>query len=136
MQTRQAQSSTATVSGNEPDPDPTNDSDDESTDVDVELDLLISKVSEPVPVVPGETITYTIVVANAGPSDAVNAIVTDTLPSAIVSASWSCVPSGGASCGSGTGDINDVVSIPVGDVLTYEVVGLIGSSVTLSLIHI
>ena len=43
-------------------------------------DLSISKADAPDPVLAGTMLTYTLVVANAGPSVAQNTVVTDTLP--------------------------------------------------------
>lgn len=94
------QTNTASVESNDAfDPDTTNDSDDASIST-VAADLSISKSDNPDPVVAGQTLTYTITVINAGPSDAANLAVTDTLPAgvAFVSASgtdWSCGHSGG-----------------------------------------
>ncbi len=52
--------------------------------------------------------------------DAVGATVTDLLPPEI-SCSWTCTPSGTASCNPGpiTGDIDDSVDIPAGDSVIY-----------------
>ena len=52
----------------------------ENTDVVAQADLAVTKISSPNPFVPGQEVTYTISVANLGPSDAQNVIVTDTLP--------------------------------------------------------
>ncbi len=73
-------SNTATVSSDTPDPEPGNNSDTEYTTVNTSADLAISKSDDPDPVIAGETITYTIVVKNNGPSDALNVNVTDNLP--------------------------------------------------------
>ncbi len=43
-------------------------------------DISIAKTDTPDPVVAGQTLTYTLVVNNAGPSNAANVAVTDTLP--------------------------------------------------------
>lgn len=68
--------------------------------------------------------TYTILVANAGPSDVIGATVADvfsTNPN-VASASWTCSASGSATCApSGTGDINDTVNIPASASITYSV---------------
>lgn len=58
-------------------------------------DLSVSKSDDPDPVYAGETLTYTLTVANAGQSDAITVKLTDTLPTGttFVSASgseWSC----------------------------------------------
>ena len=65
---------------------------------------------------PGNSTTYTIVVSNNGPSDVTGAAVTDMLPAAITSATFTAVGSGGASgfTASGSGNISDTVNLPVG----------------------
>jgi len=47
--------------------------------------------------VPGQSVTYTIVVSNAGPSDVVNAAVADTFNPAlfnVAGVSWTCAVTG------------------------------------------
>jgi uncharacterized repeat protein (TIGR01451 family) len=60
-------------------------------------DLSIAKSDAPDPVIVGETLTYTLTVANNGPDDATEVTVTDTLPAgvAFVSATAGCVNSAG-----------------------------------------
>ncbi|OUC07147.1 hypothetical protein RY27_16660, partial [Litorilinea aerophila] len=60
-------------------------------------DLSVSK-SGPEQVIAGTTLTYTVVVNNLGPSEALNVTLTDTLPSAIVTGSLAVTVSNGASC--------------------------------------
>ncbi len=68
----------------------------------------------------GSVVEYLIDVQNTGPADAVGATVRDTLPDNLVNASWTCSAPAGASCTpSGTGDIDDIVSVPSGSMLTY-----------------
>lgn len=92
---------TATVTGNIPDPNPNNNTASDPTNIVTSADLSIVKTHDPADTfVPGTDVTYTLAVANAGPSDAVTPSVTDTLPSVagvptetFVSASgtgWSC----------------------------------------------
>ncbi len=71
------------------------------------------------------TTTYTIVVSNNGPSDAIGATVTDVLPAAIASDTFTAVATGGASgfTAGGSGNINDTVNMPAGSTITYTVVG-------------
>ncbi len=57
-------------------------------------DLVIAKAATPDPVEPGGTLTYTVVVTNAGPYTASEVLVTDTLPAGIVGTpygdGWRC----------------------------------------------
>jgi uncharacterized repeat protein (TIGR01451 family) len=81
------------------DPNNTNNSATTNTTVNARADLSITKVDEPDPVATGATLTYTITVANAGPSDATSLTMTDTLPANVgfVSADgtgWTCVRTG------------------------------------------
>ena len=54
-----------------------------STTVDGLADLSITKSATPNPVVAGQNVTYTVTVANAGPSDAAGVNVTDFLPAGV-----------------------------------------------------
>ena len=84
--------------------------------------------------VPGQAATYTIVAANAGPDPVAGAVVTDTLPSALVGATWTCAASPGASCTpSGNGSIADTVTLPVGGTATYTLTATIDPSASGSL---
>jgi uncharacterized repeat protein (TIGR01451 family) len=91
---------------------------------------------------PGETLTYTIVISNAGSVTLVNATVTDMLPVAIASATWTCAASGGATCTvGGSGNISDSVTLPLASFVTYTVTaqpapsatGVISNTVTVGL---
>ncbi|HEX7150781.1 MAG TPA: hypothetical protein VF618_04775, partial [Thermoanaerobaculia bacterium] len=93
----------ATVSMAENDSNSANDSDSETTDVVAapSADLSITKTDLADPVAPGGSITYTLAVANAGPSTATNVSVSDALPAGVtfVSASgtgWTCAEAAGA----------------------------------------
>ena len=86
---------------------------------------------------PGETITYTIVVNNSGPSNVTGAAVSDTIPSSLTGVSWTCAASAGASCASGTntGNISDTVNIPNGGSLTYTITATVWSTDTTDVIN-
>ncbi|MEM7584672.1 MAG: DUF11 domain-containing protein [Acidobacteriota bacterium] len=95
----------ASVSASTTDPDSTDDSTSEDTTVGAEADLSISKTDSVDPVAAGENLTYTVTVNNAGPSDAANVVVTDTLPAGVTLVSTSgCAedPNGVATCTLGT----------------------------------
>ena len=111
------------------DPDP---ADDAATDTDAltpRADLSITKTDGRTSTTPGMPNTYTIVASNAGPSDAVGVTVTDTLPSAILGATWTCAGAGGGACSaSGTGGINDTVDLPAGGSVTYTLTGTVDAA--------
>ena len=71
---------TADVTAATFDPNLANNSQTVTTDVATQADLSVTKTAAAGPVVAGDTITYTITVANAGPSDAQIVALTDVLP--------------------------------------------------------
>jgi len=86
--------------------------------------------------VPGQLLTYTITVANLGPSDMDGATVTDTVPAALLGATWTCLPSSGSTCtASGSGSINDTVSVLLGGTLTYSLTGTVDPAATGTLVN-
>ncbi len=108
-----------------------------ATDTDNLADLSITKVdnaggSSITPstgnVTPGQSLTYTIVVSNAGPGNVTEATITDPLPSSFSGASWTATATGGASgfASSGTGNIEQTgVSLPADSTITYVVTGTV-----------
>ncbi|HJW93976.1 MAG TPA: hypothetical protein VJ901_10175, partial [Thermoanaerobaculia bacterium] len=82
---------TASVSSTTNDPDNSNNSDSASTNVGPQADLSISKTGT-ASATPGQTVTYTIIVTNNGPSAAASTVVTDVTPAglAFVSNSGAC----------------------------------------------
>ena len=68
---------------------------------------------------PGGSVTYTIVVSNAGPRDAPARTVVDT-PPATLTCSWTAVFAGGATGNAAGADfINEGVDLPAGGSATY-----------------
>ncbi len=122
-------SNTATVSA----ASDQNTGDNSATDTDTltpQGDLAITKTDGVTSAVPGNSVTYTIVVSNSGPSTATGATVADTFSASFTSVTWTSVSSGGATgnTASGTGNINDTVNMPSGSSITYTVTGTISAS--------
>ncbi len=88
-------------------------------------DLWITKTDGVDSVNQGTTVTYTIVVANAGPLTATGATVTDAVPAALTGATWTCTASAGSSCAapSGSGSIGSTVTLLPGGSATYTLTG-------------
>ncbi len=93
-------------------------------------DLIVSKTDGRVTAAPGDAISYTILVSNAGPNAVSGVTVSDPAPASLTGVSWTCSPTGGASCdaGSGSGGINDSVTLPVGGSLTYTLSGTLSAT--------
>jgi uncharacterized repeat protein (TIGR01451 family) len=109
------------------DPTPNNNTSTATTTVSanppVIANLAVSKIG-PTTVSPNGTVTYRIVAINNGPDAANGATIVDTLPSALSSATWTCVGSAGATCavGTGSGNINtNLTTMPSGGFVTIEV---------------
>ncbi|HET7435459.1 MAG TPA: IPTL-CTERM sorting domain-containing protein [Thermoanaerobaculia bacterium] len=87
---------TATVSSASADPDSGDTSAAATTPVTPSADLSIAKTTGATTAVPGNNITYTIVLMNSGPSAAANAVVTDVLPASL--RFQSITPASGFTC--------------------------------------
>lgn len=118
---------TATVTGpgGVPDPNPDNNTSTVTNTPAALTDLSVTKTDGQTQYVPGQEITYTITVTNAGPSFASQAAVVDTLDPAIISsATWTAVFAGTGSAGtlSGTGSMSENIDLAVGGTAVYTVV--------------
>ncbi|MCL1918088.1 MAG: isopeptide-forming domain-containing fimbrial protein [Peptococcaceae bacterium] len=80
---------TAEVSSSTPDPDLSNNTSTAVTPVEAGADLSIVKTASPIMVTAGSTLQYTLSLANAGPSDAQNVVVTDPVPVNLTRAEYS-----------------------------------------------
>ncbi len=94
-----------------------------STPLQFPADIAVTKTDGRTVYSPGETITYSIVVRNAGPFGVAGAIVNDPLPAGIITATWTCgAATNGGVCGaaSGNGAISgQSVDLPVNASVTY-----------------
>jgi uncharacterized repeat protein (TIGR01451 family) len=128
-----ANAAAASVGGQASDPDTSNNAAAvHTTGVDaVEADAGVTLSAVPTQYTSGAALTYTITVTNAGPSAAASAHVADAFPAAYTGAAWTCVATGGASCApSGSGNIDDDVSLPVGGQLVYTALGTVAAGTT------
>jgi uncharacterized repeat protein (TIGR01451 family) len=74
---------TFTVSTTDYEPNTSNNSNTVSTTI-VSADLSITKTTAATSAAPGGAVSYTITITNAGPSDATNVVMTDTLPASLL----------------------------------------------------
>jgi uncharacterized repeat protein (TIGR01451 family) len=112
------------------DPNPANDSATDTDTLTPQADLGITKTDGVTTATPGGSVTYTITAANAGPSNAPGATVTDTFPASLT-CTWTCVGAGGGTCtASGSGNIGDTVNLPAGGSVTYTASCTIAASAT------
>jgi len=123
-----ALNNTVSVFSNAPDPNTANNSDTESTTVNAQADLSITKTDNTDPVIAGDTLTWTIAIGNAGPSNASNVSLVDPLPAGVTLISAS--PSQG-SCD--TAVICSLGTIPVGGSATVVINVTVSSGFTGSL---
>lgn len=109
------------VSGNEADPVLGNNTASTTTTVSPSSDLGLTLTATPNPVLVGTNLTYVMTVTNAGPSDATNVIVTNTLPAGV--SLVSVTPSQGTST-----QLGNTISTNLGSILGN------GSSATVTIV--
>ena len=89
------------------------------------VDIEVTKTPAQDAYLPGQSVSFTIVVKNNGPWGAADIQLVDALPPNAVSASWSCTSkTSAATCApaSGTGDLNATITLPQsGASVTYQV---------------
>ena len=64
---------------------------------------------------------YTITASNAGPSAVTGARIQDAFAGSLSSITWSCTPTGGATCANGTGNVDQLVNMPVSSTVVYSI---------------
>ena len=110
----------------QPDPNPANDFAGLQLVGQPSADLVLTKTDGVTSVVPGTTVTSTLVVTNRGPSAVIGALVIDAVPASLTNVSWTCTALGGAACpASGTGDILALVDLPLQASVTFLLQGTV-----------
>ncbi len=86
---------------------------------------------------PGTTVNYTIVVTDKGPSAVTTAAVTDNLPPAVLSDTWTATPSAGAAVdqASGSGNIAANVDLQPGASVSFQLAAAIDPNATGDLVN-
>jgi uncharacterized repeat protein (TIGR01451 family) len=123
---------TATAEANEPESNTTDNSSTENTTITVSSDLKVTVTDGKTATSAGQRGTYTIKVNNLGPSSVTGATVTDIFPGSFTGVTFTATQTGGASgfTASGTGNINNPVTMPSGSAITYRATGKVSSSAT------
>ena len=80
---------TAAILASTPDPDLSNNLSTADVEIEAMADVVIDKSAYPTTVRPGESLTYTLLITNSGPSAAENVIVADSIPAGIVNPQFS-----------------------------------------------
>jgi uncharacterized repeat protein (TIGR01451 family) len=116
------------------DSNPANNTATDTDDIYLKANLGITKTDGVANITAGNVVTYTIVVSNAGPDASVGSIVTDTVPAAVTTVTWTCgTPTGGATCGAASGSgnaISTTANLPSGSTLRYTVTGTLSVGAT------
>ncbi|BEP57097.1 hypothetical protein GmRootV512_06270 [Variovorax sp. V512] len=100
-------------------------------------DLAITKTNNQTEYLPGQAVTYQIVVTNNGPNSVVGATVTDNFPAALTGATWTAAYSVGSSGpASGSGNINTAaVNLLSGGIATFTVTATVSAIATGNLVN-
>lgn len=116
---------TAIVSSTTPDPNPDNNQATENTPIDTSADLSVTKSGSPTPALPGQYLTYTLTVRNAGPGAAVDAVLADAVPPQLTGAEYSV--DNGATWTTWTGSLS-LGTLPPDSVRTVLIRGIVSST--------
>ncbi len=116
--------------------DPSNNTDTDTNTLVLTADLAITKDAGSTTVEPGQVLNYTIVVTNNGPNNVAGATVTDSFPAELEGVTFTSNATGGASGNtSGSGDINDLVNLPVDSTITYNASGTVSTLSTNDIVN-
>ncbi|ANB17311.1 DUF11 domain-containing protein [Dokdonella koreensis] len=122
---------TATVSSSTTDPDPSGNSSTVTTPVGASADLAVVKTG-PAAATPGQNVSYTLAVSNAGPSDAQAVVLNDPTPAGLTFVSASAPCAGGFPCTLGTVAAGSGVTVTVSLAVPAGYSGSIVNTATVS----
>jgi uncharacterized repeat protein (TIGR01451 family) len=95
-------------------------------------DLQIAKDDQRDVLIPGQTTTYAIVVANAGPNAVVAARLVDDVPALLSGVTWACVAAQStATCplpATGSGDLDTLIDLASGTFVRFDVTGTVDAT--------
>lgn len=99
---------------------------------DVDVDLAVAITNNRNGVCVGSPTTYTATVTNPGGAPVGGATLVNNPPAGVTYGSWTVVASGGAVAprSSGSGALNEVVSLPPGGTLVYTITAAVGAGAT------
>ena len=92
------------------------------------VNLALSQSASPSSVAVGDTVTYTITVANDDTNAATGVAIADALPAGLTGVSWTLSSATGgatATAASGTGALSDTLDLPRDSSLTFTVIGTV-----------
>jgi len=93
-------------------------------------ELGLSLVSQPRPAIPGQPITYTLVITNNGPSAVSQAVVQNIIPAELIEPTWRCIAhTSNALCQTdivtNSHQLSDTVRLPIQGAITYTIVATV-----------
>src|SRR4029450_6949648 len=123
---------TVTAPNGVTDPNLANNSATDTDTLTLQADLKVTVADGIKRVTPGQSNTYTITVTNNGPGSVTGARIRDTFPTVFTNVSFTATQTGGATgfTANGNGNINDIVTMPSGSVITYRATGTISLQAT------
>jgi uncharacterized repeat protein (TIGR01451 family) len=114
----------AVISSATADPVSTNNSASVAVAVAARTDLVVVKTASSAIYLPGKPLSFTIKISNNGPDDVVGARIKDLVPAALDSFSWTCTAlEGSCAVSSGTGQIDQLVSLRKGGLVVFKLSG-------------
>lgn len=101
-----------------------------------EADVAVALSANPTAYTAGAPLSYSVVVNNIGPAAAPGTTVVDVFPAAYTGVTWTCAGTGGATCAAnGSGNIAQLVNLPVGGEVTFSVNGVVAPGTTGALVN-